>query len=64
MYVCICNNITERQVQQAIDEGARSVRDLNRTLCVGSECGKCTCTARQIIKREQNARANELAIPA
>lgn len=64
MYVCICNNITERQVLQAIDGGARSVRDLNRELCVGNQCGKCTCTARQIIKREQAERAMALAIPA
>lgn len=64
MYVCICNNVTERQVQQAINEGARSLRDLNRSLCVGSECGKCTCTARQIIQREQSARLDEMAMPA
>ncbi|KEA63280.1 Bacterioferritin-associated ferredoxin [Marinobacterium lacunae] len=64
MYVCICNNITERQIQQAIDEGARNVRDLNRALCVGSECGKCTCTARQILKRELTSQAEALAIPA
>lgn len=64
MYVCICNNITEREIQQAIDDGARSVRDLNHALCVGSECGKCTCTARQIIKREQAERAMALAMPA
>ncbi|WP_432697939.1 (2Fe-2S)-binding protein [Marinobacterium sp. YM272] len=64
MYVCICNNITEREVQQAIDDGASSVRDLNRSLSVGSECGKCTCTARQILKREQAERALALAVPA
>lgn len=64
MYVCICNNVTEREIQKAIDEGARSVRDLNRSLSVGSECGKCTCTARQILKREQAERAMLLAMPA
>ncbi|MBS99597.1 MAG: (2Fe-2S)-binding protein [Oceanospirillaceae bacterium] len=64
MYVCICNNITERQVREAIDDGARSVRDLNRSLSVGSECGKCTCVARKILKREQQEQAMELAVPA
>lgn len=64
MYICICNNVTEHQIRQAIEEGARSVRDLNRSLCVGSECGKCTCSARQIIKQEQAANALELALPA
>lgn len=63
MFVCICNNVTERQVQQAIAGGARSVRDLNRELCVGGQCGKCTCVARKLLQSE--LRDNQAqAIPA
>jgi len=36
MYVCICNGVTERDIHQAIDEGASSVRDLNKALQVGA----------------------------
>ena len=63
MYVCICNSVTERDIQTAISEGARSVRDLNRELSVGSQCGKCTCVARKIIKQEM-ADKLDLAVPA
>lgn len=52
MYVCICNNVTERDIQDAIENGASSVRDLNRQLCVGNQCGKCTCEARKLLKTE------------
>jgi bacterioferritin-associated ferredoxin len=55
MYVCICNGITERDVHQAIDGGASSVRDLNRALQVGSCCGKCVCLARDILRTQSQS---------
>ena len=55
MYVCICNGITERDVHQAIDGGASSVRDLNRALQVGSCCGKCVCLARDILSTKSRS---------
>ncbi|WP_432474227.1 (2Fe-2S)-binding protein [Amphritea sp. HPY] len=49
MYICICSNVTDSEIKLAVENGARDVRDLNRELCVGSCCGKCTRAARQII---------------
>jgi bacterioferritin-associated ferredoxin len=40
MIVCICRGVSDRTIHQAIDAGARSVRDLQR--CgIGDECGSC-----------------------
>ena len=40
MIVCICRGVSDRTVNQAIDDGARSVRDLQR--CgIGDQCGSC-----------------------
>ena len=64
MYVCICNGITENQVRTAIDQGARSVRDLNRELGVGGECGKCTCVARKIVRQQLTTEPLDIAVPA
>ena len=36
MYICICNGITERQIIQAAEHGARSGEDLERGLGVAS----------------------------
>lgn len=49
MKVCICKNVSDRQIREALDQGARTLRDVYRQLGVGSECGKCICTTRQII---------------
>lgn len=40
MIVCICRGASDRDVNRAIDAGARSIADLQR--CgIGTECGSC-----------------------
>lgn len=50
MYVCICKAVTERQIDAAHANGARSVRDLMRTLQVGTQCRKCLRDAGERLK--------------
>ncbi|RVU32436.1 bacterioferritin-associated ferredoxin [Neptunomonas marina] len=54
MFVCICNGITDGDIRQALSEGATSVRDLHRELGVGNCCGKCTRTARDVLREHQS----------
>lgn len=49
MFVCICNGVTDSDIRDAVDDGADSIRDLNKTMSVGNCCGKCTRVARQVI---------------
>ncbi len=51
MYVCVCNAVTDRQVQHAVREGATRMRDLREQLGVAGDCGKCACCANQIRKQ-------------
>mgnify|MGYP000849712012 FL=1 len=51
MYICLCHAVTDRDIQTALAQGARGMRDLRRELKVGSQCGRCTCAARQEIRR-------------
>lgn len=41
MYVCLCHGVTERDIESAVDSGARSLKDLSRSLRVATQCGKC-----------------------
>ncbi|WP_373740852.1 bacterioferritin-associated ferredoxin [Neisseria sp.] len=41
MFVCICNAITERQIQDSVAAGASSMNDLQAQLGVGTCCGCC-----------------------
>jgi len=45
MFICICNAITERQVQAAVAEGATTIADLQIDLGVSTCCGRCEETA-------------------
>ncbi len=50
MYICLCNAITERDIRSCCaDEGACTMRDLERCLGVGASCGKCKHAAKQIL---------------
>lgn len=55
MYVCVCKAVTERQVHQAVKEGAKTVKDLKETLGVGTECARCVGCAKACIKEAQAA---------
>lgn len=50
MYVCLCKGITDTQIRAAVQDGASSLRDVNRTLGVASQCGKCGVMARDIVR--------------
>jgi len=50
MYICVCNAITERHIEQAVRQGARKMRDLRANLGVTAECGRCATCAHQCLK--------------
>ena len=45
MFICVCNAITERQVQEAVASGVETLSDLEAQLGVGGCCGSCRDTA-------------------
>ena len=51
MYVCVCNAVTESEIQKAIAEGARSVNDLRERLLVTGCCGTCLPTVQEFLEQ-------------
>ncbi len=49
MIVCVCNNISDREIRQAVDLGLSSMAELRRDLGVATCCGKCASCARQVL---------------
>lgn len=70
MYVCLCRGITDRQIRAAIQEGCCSYRDVRLALGVATQCGKCACDAKGLVRETLNAtgqlsaQARSLAYPA
>lgn len=49
MIVCVCNNISDREIRQAVDLGLGSMAELYKELGVGTCCGKCVSYAREVM---------------
>lgn len=49
MFICICHGINEKAIQKAVSEGAKNVREVRKTLSLGSQCGQCVRQAHEVI---------------
>ena len=50
MYICLCNRITETEIDQAIHSGSDSLRALQQNLSLGTNCGCCLEVANEMLK--------------
>lgn len=50
MIVCVCYNVSERKIRQAVDEGLSTMPQLREQLGVGTCCGKCHSCAKTILR--------------
>jgi len=49
MIVCVCNNISDREIRQAADLGLASMDELRRDLGVATCCGQCASYAAEVL---------------
>ena len=49
MFVCLCKNVSDRQLKQAVEDGADSWRAVRLKTECATQCGKCACTAKGIV---------------
>jgi len=50
MIVCVCNNISEGKIHQAVNAGMTSMSELRKELGVGTSCGKCHTCAKHVLR--------------
>ncbi|WP_340380678.1 (2Fe-2S)-binding protein [Streptomyces sp. SS7] len=51
MYVCSCFGVTEAQVQQHVDDGASTPRQIASACKAGTDCGSCVRRIQAILGR-------------
>jgi bacterioferritin-associated ferredoxin len=59
MYICLCQGISEKRLQQAIREGARSFEQLQSCTGVATCCGACEPCAREMLGERTSADSAE-----
>lgn len=62
MYVCVCNAVTERDIHEAVDNGATTVKHLKATLGVSADCASCASCAKACIKSAKNKQSDTPSI--
>lgn len=50
MYVCLCQGVTDNHIRDAIYEGCCSYRQVREATGVGTQCGKCACEAKKLVR--------------
>ncbi|MGD0961963.1 MAG: (2Fe-2S)-binding protein [Methylomonas sp.] len=60
MYICLCQAVTERDIEEATLSGVRTLEGLRRELQLGTECGRCTDAARQCLKSARHCAGQQL----
>lgn len=65
MIVCVCNNVSEREIAQAVELGVNTMAALRRDLGVATCCGKCHTCAKQVLHAcvKESAARVERSIP-
>ena len=49
MYVCLCNGVTDKEIVQAVSDGANNLRSVQNTTGAATGCGSCKRTTEIII---------------
>jgi bacterioferritin-associated ferredoxin len=58
MIICVCNNISEREIQQAVALGVSTMEQLRDDLGVATCCGKCFACAKHVLNESVLADAS------
>ena len=51
MYVCVCNAVTESDINKAVKDGANCLHHLQSKLGVSNNCGSCRCEAKTCLDK-------------
>ncbi|MFZ6732913.1 (2Fe-2S)-binding protein [Undibacterium sp. Ji42W] len=58
MIVCVCNNVSEKKIHQAVAMGVSTMAELREQLDVGTCCGKCAGCARKVMRQCMDEQRN------
>ena len=65
MYICVCNAVTDSDIQEAVDGGVRNLKQLTRETGCSSSCGCCKEMALEVLQQavtEKRQRAFSLPV--
>ena len=64
MFVCICNGVTDHQIQEAAASGVATVAELTMRTGCGANCGSCLDMAADLLAKARATRPLDLPVLA
>lgn len=64
MIVCVCNNVSDREISQAVKFGVATMEELQRDLGVAACCGQCHSCAKQVLASALEKESTHAQVPA
>jgi len=64
MYVCICNALTDGQINEVIDGGERDALAVHPCLGCTTRCGKCLPTIADMMEARQQRASGDMSMAA
>ncbi|MEF1229157.1 bacterioferritin-associated ferredoxin [Vibrio fortis] len=50
MYVCLCHGVSDKKIRKlVVEEGITDIKGVKKCTALGSQCGKCVRSAKEII---------------
>jgi bacterioferritin-associated ferredoxin len=62
MIVCLCANVSERELVATIGAGATTVKEVGRRCGAGAGCGACKPLIRECLSRCREAAVQEVTV--
>ena len=50
MIICLCKSVSDRDIRQLVAEGASTLRDVRTRTGAMTQCGRCACHTRDLLK--------------
>jgi bacterioferritin-associated ferredoxin len=63
VYVCGCRAVTDREVHEAVQNGARSAAEVAERCGAGSRCGSCIDLVLAVVEASQPVSERPVALP-
>lgn len=61
MIVCVCANVTERQLEAVIRDGATTMKEVARRCGAGAGCGTCRAHVRECLRQARDTSVEQSA---
>ncbi|MEH0667136.1 bacterioferritin-associated ferredoxin [Vibrio scophthalmi] len=50
MFVCLCHGVSDKKIRKlVVEEGVTDIKGIKKCTALGTQCGKCVRTAKEII---------------